>query len=85
MDSRHSYFSPPLLATTDLYSTRNFILMARIYPLLCFSIAILHSLVSAHMIEVPAGSKDCYFEDLHTNDKVCMEFMIALLDDLTCP
>jgi hypothetical protein len=47
--------------------------MARIYPsisLLC--ILILQSLVSAHMIEVVAGKKECFFEDLHINDKVCM-------------
>ena len=31
---------------------------------------VLPSLVSAHMIEVPAGKKECFFEDLHKNDKV---------------
>ena len=50
------------------------LLMARIYHsigLLCFSVlALLHSLVSAHMIEVAAGKKECFFEDLHINDKV---------------
>ena len=28
-------------------------------------------LVSGHMIEVPASKKECFFEDLHVNDKVC--------------
>ena len=28
------------------------------------------ALVSAHMIEVPAAKKECFFEDLHVNDKV---------------
>ena len=27
-------------------------------------------LVSGHMIEVPASKKECFFEDLHVNDKV---------------
>jgi len=27
-------------------------------------------LVSAHLIEVPAGKKECFFEDLHVHDKV---------------
>ncbi len=26
--------------------------------------------VSAHMMEVPASKKECFFEDLHVNDKV---------------
>ena len=26
--------------------------------------------VSGHMIEVPASKKECFFEDLHVNDKV---------------
>lgn len=29
------------------------------------------SLVSAHSIEVTAGRKECFFEDLHVHDKVC--------------
>ena len=27
-------------------------------------------LVSAHLIEVAAGHKECFFEDLHKHDKV---------------
>jgi len=30
----------------------------------------LASLASAHMIEVAAGKKECFFEDLHGQDKV---------------
>ena len=28
-------------------------------------------MVSAYSIELPAATKECFFEDLHTNDKVC--------------
>ena len=28
------------------------------------------TVVSSHMIEVSAGKKECFFEDLHINDKV---------------
>lgn len=35
-----------------------------------FLLLVLPSIVSAHMIEVPAGKKECFFEDLHKNDKV---------------
>jgi len=31
------------------------------------------SLASAHMIEVMASKKECFFEDLHKHDKVCGE------------
>ena len=27
-------------------------------------------LAGAHMIDVPPGKKECFFEDLHVNDKV---------------
>jgi hypothetical protein len=30
----------------------------------------LFQLCFAHLIEVPAGKKECFFEDLHQNDKV---------------
>lgn len=33
-------------------------------------LALLPALASAHMIEVPAGKKECFFEDLHVHDKV---------------
>ena len=39
-------------------------LLAFILALICMS------LVSAHMIEVAASKKECFFEDLHTNDQV---------------
>lgn len=52
--------------------------------LLCLSL--LASRVTAHMIEVPAGKKECFFEDLHVNDKVCgslgpQVLYLRLLDD----
>jgi hypothetical protein len=37
----------------------------------CLSILILvSSIVNAHLIEVSAGKKECFFEDLHVHDKV---------------
>jgi hypothetical protein len=33
-------------------------------------ILIIPALVSAHLIEVAAGKKECFFEDLHKHDKV---------------
>lgn len=38
------------------------------FTILC----VLPSLVTAHIIHVAAAQKDCYFEDLHKNDKVDM-------------
>jgi hypothetical protein len=31
---------------------------------------LLPPLLSAHLIDVVAGKKECFFEDLHTHDKV---------------
>lgn len=39
---------------------------------------ILPLLVSAHLIEVPAGKKECFFEDLHVHDKVCAPVVYTL-------
>jgi len=33
-------------------------------------LALVIPLVSAHLIEVAAGHKECFFEDLHLHDKV---------------
>jgi len=30
----------------------------------------LPTFILAHLIEIPAGKKDCFFEDLHIHDKV---------------
>lgn len=51
------------------------ITMPRPYsPLFLFSclasILILPTFVLAHLIEIPAGKKECFFEDLHVHDKV---------------
>lgn len=32
-------------------------------------------LAGAHMVEVPAGKKECFFEDLHVNDKVSRQHL----------
>lgn len=39
----------------------------------------LSAFVSAHMIEVSAGKKECFFEDLHINDKVRISAMSVRL------
>jgi hypothetical protein len=40
-------------------------------PLVWFTVlCALPALVSAHIIHVAAAQKDCFFEDLHVNDKV---------------
>lgn len=35
-----------------------------------FSLLFLPRLISAHLIDVVAGKKECFFEDLHQHDKV---------------
>lgn len=35
-----------------------------------YTLAFFAPLCLAHLIEVPAGKKECFFEDLHVNDKV---------------
>lgn len=37
----------------------------------------LFSLISAHLIEVTAGKKECFFEDLHVNDKMTVTYQVA--------
>ena len=45
-----------------------------ISPLVAFFLLLVAPcLVSAYSIELPAATKECFFEDLHTNDKVCRE------------
>ncbi|KZP12091.1 supernatant protein factor, C-terminal domain-containing protein [Athelia psychrophila] len=53
--------------------------MARIYSkvaLFCL-FSLLQCLVSAHMIDVPAGKKECFFEDLHQNDKMTVTYQVG--------
>jgi len=35
------------------------------------------SLASAHIIEVSAGNKECFFEDLHKNDKMTVSYQVG--------
>lgn len=56
-------------------STAKIITMPRLYtPLFLLScltaVLILPNFVLAHLIEIPAGKKECFFEDLHVHDKV---------------
>ncbi|KAI0320615.1 emp24/gp25L/p24 family/GOLD-domain-containing protein [Amylostereum chailletii] len=39
--------------------------------------ALLASLCSAHLIEVPASKKECFFEDLHKNDKMTVTYQVG--------
>jgi hypothetical protein len=39
-------------------------------------------LISAYSVELPAATKECFFEDLHTNDKVCNVHAPARLQTL---
>ncbi|RXW21191.1 hypothetical protein EST38_g4688 [Candolleomyces aberdarensis] len=40
-------------------------------------VALLPALVSAHMVEVPAGKKECFFEDLHVHDKMTVTYQVG--------
>jgi len=56
--------------------------MARLYTpwllSLYFSLsALLPILVSAHMIEVAASRKECFFEDLHVNDQMTVTYQVG--------
>ncbi|KII95807.1 hypothetical protein PLICRDRAFT_98293 [Plicaturopsis crispa FD-325 SS-3] len=37
----------------------------------------LPSLVSAHMVQVDASKKECFFEDLHSNDKMTVTYQVG--------
>ena len=53
--------------------------MPRFYDLFsCLLIlTVLTSFISAHLIEVTAGKKECFFEDLHINDKMTVTYQVA--------
>ncbi|KAF5369987.1 hypothetical protein D9758_001300 [Tetrapyrgos nigripes] len=38
---------------------------------------LLQSVVYAHMIDVPAGKKECFFEDLHKQDKMTVTYQVG--------
>ncbi|KAI0796626.1 supernatant protein factor C-terminal domain-containing protein [Abortiporus biennis] len=38
---------------------------------------VLPTFVFAHMIEVPASKKECFFEDLHVNDKMTVTYQVG--------
>lgn len=59
-----------------LHSPRTWVLLL-VFPLLA----------SAHLIDILAGKKECFFEDLHINDKVLCVAGLACVDsvaDLLC-
>ncbi|KAF8901671.1 emp24/gp25L/p24 family/GOLD-domain-containing protein [Gymnopilus junonius] len=48
------------------------------FLLSCLSLIFLFSsLASAHLIEVPAGKKECFFEDLHVHDKMTVTYQVG--------
>ncbi|ETW83835.1 hypothetical protein HETIRDRAFT_472150 [Heterobasidion irregulare TC 32-1] len=56
--------------------------MTRLYcqnilALCLFSLSLLSSLVSAHLIDVAASKKECFFEDLHKNDKMTVTYQVG--------
>lgn len=61
---------------SDLHSPTT---MPRLHDLLpcLFILSVLSSLISAHLIEVAAGKKECFFEDLHINDKMTVTYQVA--------
>ncbi|KAH7916123.1 emp24/gp25L/p24 family/GOLD-domain-containing protein [Hygrophoropsis aurantiaca] len=42
-----------------------------------FTLAIIPALVSAHMIEIPASKKECFFEDLHEHDQMTVTYQVG--------
>ncbi|KAK2466481.1 hypothetical protein APHAL10511_002123 [Amanita phalloides] len=46
-------------------------------PLALAWLALFSSLVSSHIIEVSAGNKECFFEDLHKNDKMTVTYQVG--------
>ncbi|EIN10802.1 supernatant protein factor C-terminal domain-containing protein [Punctularia strigosozonata HHB-11173 SS5] len=52
--------------------------MARIYPsTLCLLLLAALPLICAHVIEVGASKKECFFEDLHVNDKMTVTYQVG--------
>ena len=51
--------------------------MSRLYFSCFLILTILTSFISAHLIEVAAGKKECFFEDLHLNDKMTVTYQVA--------
>jgi hypothetical protein len=49
--------------------------MPRLLP--CLFILTVLTFVAAHLIEVTAGKKECFFEDLHINDKMTVTYQVA--------
>ncbi|KZV65808.1 supernatant protein factor, C-terminal domain-containing protein [Peniophora sp. CONT] len=42
-----------------------------------YTLALFAPLCLAHLIEVPAGKKECFFEDLHVNDKMTVTYQVG--------
>ncbi|KIJ70342.1 hypothetical protein HYDPIDRAFT_77186 [Hydnomerulius pinastri MD-312] len=46
--------------------------------LFCVSLlAVLPTLVSAHKIDIPASTKECFFEDLHEHDQMTITYQVG--------
>ncbi|EIW76157.1 COPII-coated vesicle protein [Coniophora puteana RWD-64-598 SS2] len=44
---------------------------------ICFLLLAIIPLISAHMIEVAASKKECFFEDLHENDQMTVTYQVG--------
>ncbi|KAF9008750.1 emp24/gp25L/p24 family/GOLD-domain-containing protein [Cyathus striatus] len=47
------------------------------YLFLSLFLFLIPCLISAHLIEVPAGKKECFFEDLHVHDKMTVTYQVG--------
>lgn len=62
--------SPPTKHTKTCTHTTPMSRLFYTFSTLLSVLVIFPFLISAHSIEVPAGKKECFFEDLHVHDKV---------------
>ncbi|KAJ7904244.1 emp24/gp25L/p24 family/GOLD-domain-containing protein [Mycena olivaceomarginata] len=51
--------------------------MSRLFPAWLALLFLLPTLLSAHLIDVDAGKKECFFEDLHQHDKMTVTYQVG--------
>ncbi|KAJ7781525.1 emp24/gp25L/p24 family/GOLD-domain-containing protein [Mycena metata] len=51
--------------------------MSRIFTVCLSLLCLLPPLLSAHLIDVDAGQKECFFEDLHQHDKMTVTYQVG--------
>ncbi|CDZ96828.1 copii-coated vesicle protein [Phaffia rhodozyma] len=52
-------------------------MLPRLISLLVLGLGCFLSLARAHSIEIAAGAKECFFEDLHTEDKMTVTYQVG--------